>query len=88
MDKQIDLEALRARLAQMSRAEARELAIKAGLKCSTVEKFRLGHIKEPRLSKLEKIRAALGKSKVAVRTPEVNPGQRASDKSHELNNKA
>lgn len=65
MDKQIDLEALRSRLANMTRAEVLELAEKAGLAHSTVEKFRLGHIHEPRLSKLEKLRVALGKVKRA-----------------------
>jgi predicted transcriptional regulator len=62
MDKQIDLEALRSRLAQMSRVEVLALADKAGLKRSTVEKFRLRHIDEPRLSKLEAIRDALAKA--------------------------
>jgi hypothetical protein len=61
MDKQIDLEALRSRLAKMSRVEVLALADKAGLKRSTLEKFRLKHIYEPRLSKLEAIRDALAK---------------------------
>jgi hypothetical protein len=59
MHQQIDVEALRASLAKMSRAEVRSLAIGAGLKPSTIEKFRLNHIAEPRLSKLEKLRDAL-----------------------------
>lgn len=63
MDKPKAVEDLRATLAAMSRAEVRALATRAGLACSTVEKFRLGHIGEPRLSKLEKLRSALSASK-------------------------
>lgn len=59
MDKQIDIEALRVQLASMTRAEVRGLAVAAGLSCSTIEKFRLGHIAEPRFSKLRAIQAAL-----------------------------
>jgi hypothetical protein len=59
MDTSIDVEALRAKLKAMSRAEVRSVAIAAGLACSTVEKFRLDRIAEPRLSKLQKLDAAL-----------------------------
>lgn len=59
MDTNIDVEALRSRLKALSRAEARRIAIGAGLACSTVEKFRLGLIAEPRLSKLKALQAAL-----------------------------
>jgi hypothetical protein len=59
MDKHMDIEALRARLASMTRAEVRGLAVAAGLSCSTLEKFRLGHIAEPRFSKLQAIQSAI-----------------------------
>lgn len=59
MHKHIDIEALRSRLVDMPRADVRSLAVAAGLSCSTLEKFRLGHIAEPRLSKLLAIQAAL-----------------------------
>lgn len=60
MDKAIvDVETLRARLKGMTRAEARRIAIKAGLKCSTVEKFRGGHITEPGAFKVQALVAAL-----------------------------
>lgn len=59
MDKPKSLEELRATLAGMSRADVRALAAEAKLAASTVEKFRLGHIAEPRLSKVEALRAAL-----------------------------
>jgi hypothetical protein len=55
------VEAVRRALAAMSRAEVRELAKDAGLACSTVEKFRLGHITEPRLAKFEALKAAVRK---------------------------
>lgn len=59
MDSSKSIEELRARLKAMSRAEAIALAKEAGLAASTVEKFRLNHIKEPRLSKLDALRAAI-----------------------------
>lgn len=61
MDKPNPVEDLRAKLAALSRAEVRAIASEAGLSGSTVEKFRLGHIKEPRLSKLDALRTALRK---------------------------
>jgi transcriptional regulator with XRE-family HTH domain len=60
MDLQIDLEQLRARLRAMKRPEVLQLALKAGVPHSTVEKFRNGHTDEPRLSKLRALTAALG----------------------------
>jgi hypothetical protein len=59
MDSQINVEALRAKLRGMSRAEARKVAVEAGLSCSTVEKFRLGHIHESKMTKLQKLYAIL-----------------------------
>lgn len=60
MQMQIDVESIRSRLKAMTRAEVIRLARSAGLAPSTVEKFRLSHIKEPRHSKLQKLAAALG----------------------------
>lgn len=65
MDSPIDVEDLRAKLRAMSRAEARKIAIAAGLACSTVEKFRLSHINEPRMSKLQKLSTALSAREAA-----------------------
>jgi hypothetical protein len=59
MDSQNELEALRARLAAMSRAEAIALADRAGLSASTVCKFRGGHIQEIGGQKFLALRAAL-----------------------------
>lgn len=56
---QLDLESLRAELRKLPRKRVRALAISAGLATSTVEKFRLGHITEPRLGKLQALEAAL-----------------------------
>lgn len=61
METIIDVEALRARLKALSRADARRVAVGAGLACSTVEKFRLNRIKEPKVSKLEKLAAELAR---------------------------
>jgi predicted transcriptional regulator len=61
MEAQLDLEKLRSELRKLPRKQVRALAIAAGLAPSTVEKFRLGHIDEPRLSKLQALQAALKK---------------------------
>jgi transcriptional regulator with XRE-family HTH domain len=62
MDTSKSVEELRSALKKMSRAEVRALAAEAGLAASTVEKFRLNRIHEPRLSKLDALRAALKRS--------------------------
>jgi predicted transcriptional regulator len=61
MEAQLDLEKLRSELRKLPRKQVRALAIAAGLSPSTVEKFRLGHIDEPRLSKLQALQVALKK---------------------------
>lgn len=59
MQNQIDVEAIRSKLKAMSRAEVMKLATKAGLAHSTIEKFRLNRITEPRLSRLQAMAQAL-----------------------------
>lgn len=59
MDQQINIEALRAALQSMTRGQARALAVVADLSPSTVEKFRLNHIKELKFTKLRKLFVAL-----------------------------
>jgi hypothetical protein len=54
-----ETEAVRAKLQALSRAEALDLAQRAGLSGKTVEKFRRGHIIEPSVLKLQAIKAAL-----------------------------
>lgn len=68
MDAQLDLEKLRSELRKLPRKEVRSLAIAAGLATSTVEKFRLGHITEPRWMKLQTLDAALRAKAAAVKT--------------------
>jgi transcriptional regulator with XRE-family HTH domain len=55
----LDVESLRAKLRELSRKEARAIALKADLSPSTIEKFRLGHILEPRIGKLRALADAL-----------------------------
>lgn len=63
MDKQIDIEAMRTSLQSMTRAQVLDLAVAAGLKPSTIEKFRLNRIAEPKLSKLQALQRSLAKHK-------------------------
>jgi transcriptional regulator with XRE-family HTH domain len=67
MDTPKAVDDLRKKLAAMSRSEVRALAAEAHLSASTVEKFRLGHIAEPRLSKLEALRAAFAARESSAR---------------------
>lgn len=59
MDRQIDVEKLRAQLKAMPRARVLELADKASVARSTAEKFRLGHIEELGSFKLERLANAM-----------------------------
>lgn len=53
------IEALRSKLQALTRQEVLALADAAKVARSTVEKFRLNHIKEPRASKVERLQKAL-----------------------------
>jgi hypothetical protein len=63
MDKKITvIEALRLKLQELPRREVLVIADAAKVARSTVEKFRLNHITEPRASKVERLRKALAAS--------------------------
>ena len=72
----LDLETLRAELRKLPRKRVRALAISAGLATSTVEKFRLGHITEPRLGKLQALEAALREMAKADAAAKADTGHR------------
>ncbi|MGJ7497492.1 hypothetical protein ACSFA8_20790 [Variovorax sp. RT4R15] len=63
MDKQTTaIEALRSKLQELPRKEVLAIADAAKVARSTVEKFRLNHITEPKASKVERLRKALAAS--------------------------
>lgn len=53
------VETLRSKLRELPRKKVLEIADAAKVPRSTVEKFRLSHINEPRASKLERLQQAL-----------------------------
>lgn len=59
MDSQIDLDALRATLMAMRWGELREVATRAGLSPSTVDKIRRNLSKQPSFQKINALAAAL-----------------------------
>lgn len=66
MDTPQTIEDLRGVLAKMTRSEVQALAAEAQLSAPTVEKFRLGHIRDPHASKVDALRAALTARAAAV----------------------
>jgi predicted transcriptional regulator len=59
MDRQIDVETLRATLKAMARADLLEVSKEADLSHSTVDKFRRGLIKEPGVFKVQALLKAV-----------------------------
>lgn len=62
----VNVEAIRAECKAMPRAEFVELAVRAGLKQSTAEKFRNGHIEELGGFKLAALANELAKQKAGA----------------------
>jgi transcriptional regulator with XRE-family HTH domain len=61
VNEKLDIESMRATLKALKRSEVLDIAAKAGIKPSTLSKFRSNHITDPSASKLVALHAELMK---------------------------